>query len=224
MADRRIRGGSGTDVVGLDHSSDRMRMESLTGPPQRTRNQLTQHHHVSTPCILREYGVESVTGAMGPAPLASPRRGADGRGRYQSRCESSRHNRKQETTMAITMNTDLRPIKINLDNEAIWSYDPFSDEFLCAENIYEVKLPQSMGLKMKRGMKLIKVDYNSWSTSAPRTQYVVRINALRRMIQPKFKNWLRLFSFESGLELFEYGSLVKVNGLDNLEKFTKKVR
>jgi hypothetical protein len=126
--------------------------------------------------------------------------------------------------MAITMNSDLRPIKINLDNEAIWSYDPFSDEFLCAENIYEVKLPQSMGLKMKRGMKLIKVDYNSWSTSAPRTQYVVRINALRRMIQPKFKNWLRLFSFESGLELFEYGSLVKVNGLDNLERFTKKVR
>jgi hypothetical protein len=44
------------------------------------------------------------------------------------------------------------------------------------------------------------------------------------MIQPKFKNWLRLFSFESGLELFEYGSLVKVNGLDNLERFTKKVR
>jgi hypothetical protein len=44
------------------------------------------------------------------------------------------------------------------------------------------------------------------------------------MIQPKFKNWLRLFSFESGLELFEYGSLAKVNGLDNLERFTKKVR
>ena len=126
--------------------------------------------------------------------------------------------------MTITMSTDLRPIKINLDNEAIWSYDPFSDEFFGAENIYEVKLPRSMGLKMKRGMKLIKVDHTSGYTRIPCTQYVVRINALRRMVQPKFKNWLRMFSYESGLELFEYGSLVKVKGLDDLEKFTKKVR
>jgi hypothetical protein len=72
MAHSRIRGRASTDQFGLNGSSDRMRMEGFTGPPQCTRNQLTNHHHVSTSYFLRGYDVEFVTGTPLHHPAVAP--------------------------------------------------------------------------------------------------------------------------------------------------------